>query len=347
MKMFIIIVVSSMERKIYYDPSHPGSFGGEKRLQRAVGKKSVTQWLQKQRAYSLHKPARKKYATRPTLTSHHGAQFQADLNDMQTYQDGGNRYILTVIDVFSRYAWARPLKSKTGEEVKKAFQDIFKEVTPHHLQTDDGTEYLNKTLQSYLKSKKVNHFTVKSQFKASLVERFNRTLKTRMFRYFTFVGNYQWVKVLPQLVASYNQSYHRGIGMSPQKATDPHQRTFLWEKQESVKRGGAKVLFKVGDHVRISKVKGIFQKGYTANWSEEIFTIKSIDTTRQPTMYTIQDENQEEIQGKFYAAELQKVGKPESFAVEKVIRRYGERALVKFIGYPGEHWVDATTIKKI
>ena len=101
----------------YFDPTHPASFGGVQRLVKAGYKrKEVTEWLKTQRPYTLHKPARKKYPTRPTRTSHAHAQWQADLNDMLSYKDQGFRYILTVIDVFSRYAWALPLKTKKGEE---------------------------------------------------------------------------------------------------------------------------------------------------------------------------------------------------------------------------------------
>ena len=90
-------------------------------------RKKVLEWLQSQRAYTLHKPARKKFPTRKTRTSHHNSQWQADLNDMMTYKEGSYRYILTVIDVFSRYAWARALKTKTGEEMVEALQNIFQE----------------------------------------------------------------------------------------------------------------------------------------------------------------------------------------------------------------------------
>jgi hypothetical protein len=97
----------------------------------------------------------------------------------------------------------------------------------------------------------------------------------------------------------------------------------------------------VGDKVRISKWKKTFEKGYLPSWSEEIFTILKIDRRYVPFMYIIKDEMEEEIEGKFYDMELQKVSNPnELYAVEKVIRRNGKQYLVKFLGYPGHHWVD-------
>ena len=135
--------IPSMEN-IYYDPKHPASFGGVKKLEQAIPKNkkdNVKEWLKGQRVYTLHKPARKKFITHKTRTSHQNSQWQADLNDMITYKEGNYRYILTVIDVFTRYAWARPLKTKTGEEVVQAFAEIFKEGIPHYLQTDQGKEF--------------------------------------------------------------------------------------------------------------------------------------------------------------------------------------------------------------
>ena len=330
---------------IYYDAKHPASFGGVDKLYRAVSprhRRQVLEWLKSQRAYTLHKPARKKFATRPTRTSHHNSQWQADLNDMITYRDGSYRYILTVVDIFSRYAWARALKTKMGEEMVQAFKSIFKEgSSPHYLQTDQGREFENKIFLTFLRKHGVKQFSVKSPFKSSLVERFNRTLKTRMFRYFTHVGNYKWVKVLPDLVESYNHSIHRSLpkDLTPAQASDPRNHSVVWEHQEQ-KKAEVPTIIKVGDSVRISKWKGTFEKGYLANFSEELFTVSGVDQRYHPVMYTIKDEQGEEIEGKFYAQELQVVEPSEWFPIEKVLRRQGSRSLVKFLGYPGEYWVD-------
>ena len=331
-------MVCNME-KIYYDPNHPAALGGVAKLQKAVGKTAAT-WLETQRAYTLHKPMRHRFPTRKTRGSHHAMQFQADLNDMITYKNKGFRYILTVVDIFSRFAWAQPLKTKTGIEMVEAFKKIFRDSKPHYLQTDQGSEFENKVFQAFLKKQGVKHFSVKSPYKASLVERFNRTLKTRMFRYFTYQGSYEWVKVLPQLVDSYNRSSHRSLpkGMTPLEASNAESQYRVWQNQEkddTIKKSK----FKLGDQVRISKVKGTFEKGYLPNWSEEIFTIDKIDRRTSPIMYVLKDEGGETIEGKFYVQELQKV-KEELFAIEKIIRRKGSKYLVKFLGYPGQHWVD-------
>jgi transposase InsO family protein len=338
--------------KIYFDPKHRASFGGLERLKRDVDakKSDVSKWLQSQRVYTLHKPARRKYVTRRTLTSHFASQFQADLNDMIAHSrvNRGYRYILTVIDVFSRKGWALPLKTKSGSDIVKAFRKIFQSATtpPHTLQTDQGKEFLNHQFQSYLRQHKVLHFYVPSHVKASLVERWNRTLKTRMFRYFTHKGSYKWVDVLQDLVESYNTAPHSSLprGMSPLEAAKQKNHFTVWKHQESFTTpSSSSSSLRVGDHVRISKVKKTFEKGYLSNWSEEIFKIFKVDERTTPTMYVLQDLDNNEIEGKFYAPELQQIpAAPELFAVERVIRRDKKsgKYLVKFLGYTGQHWVN-------
>jgi transposase InsO family protein len=209
--------------KLYYNISHPASLWGVQRLQRAAKTPNVKRWLETQRAYTLHKPVRSKFSTRRTRTSHFGAQWQADIVDMSAHSriNKGYRYILTVIDVFSRYAWAQPLKTKSAKEILLTFKNIFKTVHPQYLQTDRGKEFENSLFQSFLRERNVKWFAVTSSVKASLCERFNRTLKTRMFRYFTHSGHYKWTDVLSSLVSSYNQSIHRSLPktMTPEMAS--------------------------------------------------------------------------------------------------------------------------------
>ena len=196
----------------------------------------------------------------------------------------------------------------------------------------------------------VRIFTTKSQFKAAIAERFNRTLKARMWRYFTRTGKYEWLDILPSLVQSYNASVHRSIGMAPVNVTRGEVQNELWARQEE--RGPQKVtvrepveVFAIGDKVRLSKAKHMLEKGYLPNWTEEIFTV-SVALNTQPTQYKMRDYRNELIDGSFYAAELQKVVEPNVHAIEHVIRtrRVGGRMqyFVKWLGYGPEHnsWVD-------
>ncbi|GIY08661.1 hypothetical protein CDAR_418161 [Caerostris darwini] len=149
--------------KFYKNPKEPASFGGINALRRAVGKqvktKDIKQWLETKDSYTLHKPARRNFKKNRVIVGGIDEQFQADLLDLQSIKqfNNGYKFLLTCIDVFSKYAWAIPLKDKTGQSILKGFQKIFKERKPKSLQTDKGTEFKNKILQKYLKTINV-HF---------------------------------------------------------------------------------------------------------------------------------------------------------------------------------------------
>jgi len=145
-----------------------------------INRSQVKEWLSKQPTYSVHKPARRTYPRNQVLVSSIDEQWQADLVDMQSLEkyNDGNRYILTCIDLFSEFAWTIPLKSKTSENIKNAFMDIFKtDRKPYKLQTDAGTEFINKEVQKFLKAEGIDFFTTNSEMKAAVVERFNITIK--------------------------------------------------------------------------------------------------------------------------------------------------------------------------
>jgi transposase InsO family protein len=352
--------------QVYYDTRHPAAFGGVDRLQRAVKQKKEAQaWLSGQRVYTLHKPARKRFNTRRYKVAGLHMLWQADLVEMIPYADenDGYNYLLTVIDVFSRYAWARPLKRKTGAAVTEAFQDIFQQngIIPSKLQTDQGKEFENAIFQSFLRQHRIAFFTIKSQFKAALVERFNRTLKEKMWRYFTHVGNYRWLGVLQDFIYGYNNAKHRSIEMSPSEVNDKNAYD-LWLKQEGL--APAQVTLRnprlpelnVGDYVRLSKAKQVFAKGYLPSWTEEIFQVAAVLDNFQPVQYAVNDYGGNIIQGSFYRAELQKVKKPDTYMIEAILRerkKSGGRMqyLVKWLGYGSEHntweYLDKQTVNII
>ena len=166
--------------------------------------------------------------------------------------------------MFSKLAWCVPLKNKSAASLVAAFTQLLSNGAPNTLQTDKGTEFLNRSLQKLLKEHGVHHFaTHNEETKASIVERFNRTLKTRMWRYLTKTQSVRYVDVLQAFMRSYNDTYHRSIGMAPSEVTSTNQET-VWQRlygHESV--GTPK--FRVGNRVRISKAKRHFEKGYMAN----------------------------------------------------------------------------------
>ena len=211
-----------MEKKlasIYLNPSQPASFGGLDAVYRAVkekgkneiSRKQVPDWLSQHDVYTLHKPARRRYKRSRVIVPGIDALFQGDLVDLQNLScyNKGYKYLLTCIDISSKYAWVLPLKSKQGQELVKAFQKILSTGRkPSKLQTDLGTKFLNRVFQTYLRDNNIDFFTVNSGLKASVVERFNRTFKNKVYKCFTAKNTLTYINVLPQLVSSYNNTYH-------------------------------------------------------------------------------------------------------------------------------------------
>ena len=234
------------------------------------------------------------------------------MRSLSKHNDNVN-YILTVIDVFSRYAYAYPIKNKTGDYITEAFQKLFEIQTPKLLQTDKGTEFINKKTQSLFKKHNVKLFTTENLTKAQMVERFNRTLKNRMYKYFTAADTKRWVggnpgeaEVLQDLVENYNTSYHRTIKMTPEEAVqDPYEVTENTSEKERTQPAspGLKPKFKPGDYVRISKYRKTFKRGYEANYTNEVFIVSEVYKTDPPT-YQIVDIKANKIIGAFYEHEL-------------------------------------------
>lgn len=291
----------------------------------------------------LHASARRTFPRRRVVVRGYDDLWQADVVEMRPYarRNKGHNYILTVIDVLSKYAWALPLKSKSGSEVAKALATIFRTDKRHpaNLQTDQGKEFYNADVQNLLKRHGVNHYSTYSVMKASVVERFNRTLKNNMWKMFTLNGSYRWIDDLARLVAEYNARKHRTIGARPSDVTPAMADRLLRTVYSNVKIAGP-ARFKVGDPVRVSKFKTVFAKGYTPNWTTEVFRVKKVQHT-SPVTYLLEDYRGEPIAGGFYERELLRVKRPDVYLVEKVLRRRGDEVFVKWLGMDSSHnsWI--------
>ena len=203
----------------YRDRFKPGSLGGLTRFAKAnnISVKRAREVLDRDLGYTLHKPRRRRFPTLPVLVFGIDEQWAADLIEVINIAkyNRGYRYLL---DVLSKHAWVQPVKSKTGKAVTDAFEKILKvRRKPINLQTDDGKQFYNKTFQDLMKRKGIHHFSTSGNTKASVVERFNRTLKKRMYRYFTVKNTWSYLPMLKELVLGYNRSYHRSIKMAPEK----------------------------------------------------------------------------------------------------------------------------------
>ena len=293
----------------------------------------------------LHKPFKKKFKTSGVRLKEINEIWGADLVDMREWKDknDGYQYILNIIDCFSKYVWSYQIKDKSAKEVANVFEEIFEEQKPKRLWTDKGKEFYNKHLMKLLRENDVELYSTFGNSKSAIVERFNRTLKTNMWKKFTELQTRRWVDMLDDLIDDYHNTVHRSIGMKPKDVTKSDESKI--RKKLEVEKGVGKIKYKVGDKVRISRVKGIFEKGYLPNWSHEVFDIVRI-IKDNPVRYKLKDVTGEIIEGSFYTEELQKTKLKNFWLIEKVLKkrtRKGKKELyVKFIGMNKKYnrWID-------
>ena len=359
---------------LYTDPASPLAFTGLKTFSRAVERLhgipvSVTQaWLKGQRVYSKQRVAAKrpKYRSDPTYVTGINEMWQADLVDMSQHEkeNDGVRFLLTVVDALSRYAYVRPLRRKTPQEVKTAFESIEKEAQtlPVTLQTDHGKEFYNKLMTAWFQSKGIRHYSTYSDKKAAMVERFNQTLKQTIVDFWIHNRHTVYLERLQDFVKAYNARPHRTIKMPPQEVT-------LWNQHQVFDTVYGKYIkgefpqegpqFQVGDYVRLSIVKAnIFQKSYYGRWTEAIYRVHRIITTTGNPRYEVAELDGTPIKGRFYADELQKIhyDPQQEFTIAAILdrrqRRVGRKTisevLVQWRGYPEKYnsWEPETNLQQ-
>jgi hypothetical protein len=297
-------------------------------------------------ANELHRPARRNYPRRYVDIRGLDETWQADLVDMSAYSsiNNGYKFLLTVIDIFSKFAWGVPIKSKRAGDVTIAMKSVLTQGrAPKHLHVDQGKEFYNSEFRALMKQYGINMYSTFSNLKASICERFNRTLKSKMWKQFTLRGSHKWIDILPNLIESYNNTTHSTIGMRPNNVTASNEKEIYRSvyKPRQIKRSKRRRKFKAGDKVRISKYKNVFEKGYTPNWTTEIFTVTAVKNTNPPT-YKLTDYQHNPIEGGFYEEELSRVQYPDGYLVEKVLRRRGDKLYVKWLGFDSSHnsWIN-------
>lgn len=301
----------------------------------------------------LHKPARVNFPRRRVIVKGLNDLYQCDLVEMIPYSkvNKGYKYILMIINVFSKYVWSYPLKNKSSAEIVRTFKHFLSKIKhpPQNLQTDFGKEFYNKDFKELLKKYNINHYSSYSNLKASVVERVNRTIKNLMYKEFSMQGNYKWLGILPTIISKYNNTKHRTTGYKPCDVDEHNEKSILQKAYTHLKIIDVKKpKFKIGDKVRVSKHRSVFKKGYTPSWSNEIFTVIKIQTTN-PRTFIIQDYLGEIIKGGFYAFELQKVKHSNIYLIEKILRRKGNQIYVKWLNMDKKHnsWINAKDIKKL
>ena len=355
-------------KRIYYKTSNPGSFGGVERLLREAKKidsnikrKDVKEWLKSQITYTLHKPKINRFKRNPILAEFPNENFQADTifyKDEAKDNDGINQ-LLTVIDVFTKYAWCFPLRPKmVVVDVVSAMEKIIKQSKPMKLQTDKGTEFKNERFASLMEKYEINHFYAKNQpIKCAIVERFNQTLKDRIQPYITSTGEKRYIDELDNILKAYNNCYHSSIDMTPIEASscDPKivfKNLYDLESKREFLRKNSKPKIKVGSIVRTAYLKKIHDRKRFPNWTDQTFEVhKHLPGSKRP-YYQLKDSEGNISQKRYYPNEVQEIN-PQSYRVEKILkqRKYKgvKQFFVKWLNYPetSNSWIPASNITTI
>lgn len=296
----------------------------------------------------LFKNARRNYPRLNVIVKGRFETLSADLVDMQKYakQNNGYKYILTVICNFSKWAWALPLRDKSGPTVTAAMETILKDIGQGPVKfifTDLGKEFYNTYFQALLKKNDITLYSTYSGLKSPIIERFNRTLRHLMHPELLRNGNTRWVKILPSLLEKYNHTRHSTIKMAPADVNSENEKDVLNKIYKKVKIVQKNPKFKVGEFVRLSRQKLLFEKGYTQNYTFEIYRIAEVKLSN-PRTYLLEDLNGEKVKGRFYEQELQATKYPETYLLEKIFKKKGNKFLVSYLGFPGKFWVNKKDI---
>lgn len=304
-------------KNLYFNAEFPSSFSSVNKLYKAAKQvreditiQDVKSFLHNTYTYTSHRKVQRHFPRRKIIVRGINDQWQADLIDVSGLKNSndGYRYLLVVIDCFSRVAYVEPMKRKFALNTLEAFKKILESAgtKPRILQVDEGSEF-KQVFRNFLKDEGITFFHTSQDTKCAIVERFNRTLQNKLYRSITARGNLRYIDILQDIVESYNYSKHRSLGMSPKDVNKNNERK-LWIKQYGNHMYSKKAVFafQIGDKVRVSKYKKTFERGYLPKWQKEVFTIKYVLGTR-PETYVIADKKGEILKGSFYKQELIKV----------------------------------------
>ena len=339
----------------YFKPGVPGAFAGPKKLYNTLkqNKQHVThtkvkQWLHDQDAFSLLQPVKYKFKRQRVITRGIDDMWDVDLADMTNIvdQNDGHRFLLIVIDVFSKYLWVQPIPNKTHTSIIHAFQKIFQQTTrrPRTLRTDNGTEFKNRWVKQFMKNENIYAYTTKNEMKANFAERVIRTLKGMMYRYFLHRQTYRYIDVLQDLVYNYNHRLHSSLPKYSPAGITKDVESKVWKymyiDKMKLKKTKSKFKFKIGQYVRISHLKYAFQRDYHIKWTQEVFKVTHRCKKQGIHLYRVKDLLDEDVDGHFYVDELQAVTKDINsvYKIEKVLKtrkRQGIKEIfVKWLGWP-------------
>ena len=299
-----------------------------------------------------------------TLAYHRYDKYQADLIDTSRLADYnlGYKYVLVVIDCFSRYLWCELLKTKTCGEMVVALEKVFlRGASPNILSTDEGSEFKCKKVGALLKQYKVKQYFAESDFKAAVCERVNLSIQKHLYRAMLGKETYKYYDILQSIVRSYNERYHSSVRMSPASAHLPQNSGRVAKiRAERVANGRVKKIaakFHENDRVRVSFKKNPFSRGYGQSWTDRIFIVDKVNTDNIIPFYRLKNERDRNgrelaVKGKFYGSQLQltNIDKYRATATGRERVRGGKREIeLRWKGYDQsfDSFVQADNVEKL
>ena len=264
----------------------------------------------------------------------------------------GHRYALIALDIFSRYAYACPMKNKNAAATRDAFLHIFStsKHQPKKINCDRGTEFYNSTVKKLLKERGITIYSTHNDVKASLVERLIRTLRRKILRHFILSSSTVWYTILQDVVDSYNSDIHRSIHMTPAQARLPENHDQVYKSQFPTEKDAVPNFpkFLRGEQVRISLKRKTFDK--EVGWTEEVFKVDKV-IPGLPPMYELSDLLSEPIQGRFYSEQLQPT-EQKIYRIDRVLRKRNKNGkrevLVRWFSYGPQFdsWIDESEVQE-
>ena len=359
-------------KSIYFNPKNPGSYQSPKKLYDIVQKekrffitlKNIKEFLQTYESYGQFKNVKHNFQRSRVLVLGIDDQWDIDLADMSKYSEAndGYKYLLCAIDIFSRFAWVQPMINKTAEEIIKTFTIILSEGRkPSRLRSDAAKDFTSGKFQNFVKKEEIRHFTTNNEKQANFVERFIRTIKTKIFGFVIFKNSKRYIDSLQDIVYSYNHTFHQGIYHIPSQVNKKNEKQLWYQmyppREYTDKRKRKKTFaLEIGDNVRLSILRHKLSRSYDSKWTGEVFTIYARYKRQREPIYKVKDYFGVPLDGSLYESELLKVEKGDEnpmFKIDKEIKRREkggiEEVFVSWLGWPKKYnsWIEASTIQNI
>ncbi len=356
--------------KLYKTPGHPIAFSAPNTIYRYfrgnIKLDTIKEALAHLDVYTLHREYKRPKFQNPYYSFLRRKDFQADLIDISTLAPAneGVRYLLIIIDIFSRRVWAHPLKRKTANETRDALRtwiDMLRNEgdSPAVFTTDNGTEFVNRQVKTLMRQNNIKMVQTANINKAAICERANKSIQILIYKYLTDRGEVTYIDKLPNIIETYNKRKHRTLNyISPIQAdrieNQAKVRGIHFQRYSKInEKRPRKTKYKINDIVRIKtegRAPSTVRRAYLQQFKGELFKIVRINTRMPIPMYILESTNDlEEIRGGFYSNELTLV-KGDLFKIEKILRRRGQgrnrQFYVKWKYYDNRwnSWVNARDI---